>query len=525
MYKVLIVDDSKADVDGIVKYISWDKLGCEVAACAFDGNEGFKKALEIKPDIIITDISMPLLNGIEMARSNKETPKNVKFVFISCFDSVDNLKQAIDIQVSSFILKPIKLDELFSALQSIVKKLDEEKKYDTMKFDLENQLSKNKELLKSRFVLDSIMSSDVDLKTADYMDIGVFEPYVMLVAVCDNRSSLSYDVIRGNMAELKNIINKYFLKPDFLVDIDLGKLGLFISDEMPYSEILKKCDDVQKEFKLSTGHTISIYAKLDKTLASDFANVYKTIDSYIISYYGFLENQIIIVDNCDFFAKLIGSDKLHNLSKELINIIDYGASDKLNEFLNSIFKKSVLKNECYLKSMCFLIINTLSDILKDRNENLSDIFGDELVLRRKISNISNVANIKMWMYNIINFVKEHFEKNTGSDNKYFYMANLLERYIDDNFENDTVLTEAASNLGISVNYANTIFKKYKGDTMFSYLITVRMERAKYLIENTSLQVKDIAAMTGYTTAQYFSKAFKKYVGMTPAEYKSRIKEE
>lgn len=525
MYKVLIVDDSKADVDGIVKYVPWNKLNCEVVGCAFDGKEGVDKARELEPDIIITDISMPILSGIEMSKQIKKIRKNVNFVFISCFDTVEYLKSAIDIQVSSFILKPIKIDSLTAVLNNIVTKLDEEKKFDSMKFVLENQISENKKILLNRFVLDSIMSSEFDPNRASYVGVDVDKDYIMLIVIHDSRSTVTDKLVYNDMSVLKDRLDAAFERIEFLIDIDLGKLGIFLPGNMAYDEILRICDGIRKEMFLETGRSISVFARLEASYIDEFSKIYQKLNSYIVSYYSCFTNQMIIVDECKFFAELLDEQRLFDLRSELINIIDFGIPEKLNEFVDDIFKSSVISNEYYLKSICFLIINTISDILRDRNENLSNIFDNEIILRRKISNISTVVDIKMWMYNVINFVREYFEKNMSPQNKYFNMAEVLKKYIDENFEHDTVLMEAASNLGISVNYANTIFRKYKGDTMFSYLIHVRIEKAKYYLKNASFSVKEVALMTGYTTDTYFSKVFKKHVGMSPAEYKSNCKED
>ena len=123
MYSVLLVDDCSADLDGLVSHINWALLGCEVVGTAKNGEDGFKQAKKLNPHIVITDVSMPKTDGITMTKQIKEILPETKFIYISCFDDFSYVKSAMDNNVSAYILKPIKTEELEEAIAKVTGQL------------------------------------------------------------------------------------------------------------------------------------------------------------------------------------------------------------------------------------------------------------------------------------------------------------------------------------------------------------------------------------------------------------------
>ena len=158
MYRVIIVEDNVADLNGIVKHTPWEKLDCTVVATARTGKEGLLMVDEHKPDIIITDISMPEMNGIEMISHIIKKYPDVQIIFISCFDDFNFAKYAVDYNVSSYILKPIKIKELESAIEKAKKRVDELKH----QIELVRIIRENRTLIKEKFLINLLMDKTIN---------------------------------------------------------------------------------------------------------------------------------------------------------------------------------------------------------------------------------------------------------------------------------------------------------------------------------------------------------------------------
>ena len=148
MYKVLIVDDCKSDLRGLQSYIPWKELGCSVVATATNGMEGYNAALKYVPDIVITDISMPVKDGFEMTGLINEKLKNVFYIYMSCHQSFDYARLAIENRAFAYVLKPIKRESIVDAVKKAIETFDNDKRNTELITKLRVQLDKNKKALR-----------------------------------------------------------------------------------------------------------------------------------------------------------------------------------------------------------------------------------------------------------------------------------------------------------------------------------------------------------------------------------------
>ena len=204
-YSVMIVDDCVEDINGIKKYIDWDKLECEVVETANNGEAGLEKALDIRPNIIISDVSMPKLSGIDMIQKLSGELPNTQFIFISCFDKSEFLKDAIDNNVSSYIFKPINLKELTNAIEKSVKKLKIKDNYLQLETKITEQVNKNIGFLFERFMTDLLYLSNYSESLADFLGISRDDKYMISVIKVDSVVDESSMQIYAFLLELRRI--------------------------------------------------------------------------------------------------------------------------------------------------------------------------------------------------------------------------------------------------------------------------------------------------------------------------------
>jgi two-component system response regulator YesN len=154
MLTILIVDDNPLDLNGVRDLIDWDGLGIQVVGVASDGEEGYSKAKELRPDIILTDVDMPVLDGLKMTEMIQKNVSNTKFVFMSCFDDFNYIKDAMDLDAFRYVLKPIKLEELSAVILKIKHVIELEVNKDRVQERLQQQLQVSLPVLQEQFFRD-----------------------------------------------------------------------------------------------------------------------------------------------------------------------------------------------------------------------------------------------------------------------------------------------------------------------------------------------------------------------------------
>jgi two-component system, response regulator YesN len=211
MYKILVVDDNVFDREGVIDLIDWDSLGIQIAGTASNGEEGYKKALELKPDFVLTDVAMPLLNGIQMTKKIKQDLPDMLFIYMSCFDEFDFVKNAISLDVSAYVLKPVDLTELTEALEKIKKIKKNEKAIKENLDELKSKIKESLPVLREQFIRDLVFGKTLDMKNIEekmkYLGINCQETYLIVLFQIDN-----YELLYENIPAEDRYLMIYSLK-------------------------------------------------------------------------------------------------------------------------------------------------------------------------------------------------------------------------------------------------------------------------------------------------------------------------
>lgn len=522
-YSVMIVDDCVEDINGIKKYIDWDKLECEVVETANNGEAGLEKALDIRPNIIISDVSMPKLSGIDMIQKLSGELPNTQFIFISCFDKSEFLKDAIDNNVSSYIFKPINLKELTNAIEKSVKKLKIKDNYLQLETKITEQVNKNIGFLFERFMTDLLYLSNYSESLADFLGISRDDKYMISVIKVDSVVDESSMQIYAFLLELRRICLSTISDHDQVLMFSDALVILFDAKSKNDDDVSLTLQEIQGTFSSEFNKSVSVFLKMDSYLISELSGEFKSLINFIEQGYYSSNGEFIFLDSNAHPAYFSPQINMLELSKSINSALLEENFDINKDFISKYLPEDAVPTSNYVKSFCFYVINTINLTLIEQNKSFSDIFGDELSVWDKLTRIRKEENIRQWIFNVIVFVKEYLKSESEDDIKYKNIAENILNYINENFASPTALEESADKLSISLNYANSIFKKYYHQTIFNYLITVRMKKAKTLIRDSNMKISDIAKLTGYSGTSYFTAAFKKHTGMTPSEYRAKMK--
>ena len=505
MYNVLLVDDCRADINGIKENIDWEKLNCEIVACAYDGQDGIDKALVYKPDIIITDVSMPMLDGIEMTKILHSKLERTYFIFISCFEDFSYIKSAMDEEAVAYVLKPIKIEELTRVVEKAAAKIETRKKYENSESDLNTE---SKTIL-NHFFTELLLNFNIDKSYAEYVGISEEDVFHMAVVKIDDSSYSAHNLHRLLRSVIQ--IGEKFLSGGkcCLLEFGINMLVIVSWDK----------DITNAEYNL-------ILEKIKSEAVRAYGDIFCMTVDHNLCGFGELSNrfnQLNMIRQTSVPKYEHKQDiSVRNLYNRLSRVLFDEKTEQNSELIEKIIADDGLDDLNYLKALCIQMINVINIILFEYNANFYEIVGDELVVWNDLLHLDSAESIKRWLNDILVKLRRYFLLQTSNIDRYEALVDKVCKYIDENYHSYTVIDEIAQKLQLSVGYINLIFKKNKKQTLFSYTVNKRIEKSKELLKDDSLSISKISRMVGYSSIAYFATAFKKTVGVTPMQYRNRI---
>lgn len=520
MYKVLIVDDSIQDINGLLNHIDWKSLNCDVVGTALNGAEGIEKAKELYPDIIISDVSMPLIDGIEMTKNLNEIMPDIQYIYISCFDDSEFLKAALDNDVKAYIFKPIDLVQFNNTIKKVVNSLNDKRSISILHNTLQTQIDTNIHYLTEQFFKDIVSTGIINNSRAELLKIDISKNYYISLIQFDDSDSILMKNTYSYFLKLTSAVEEVFpSNNNIIIPYDWSKILLLINSDASIDEIMATLNKIQSEFHQQNSYTFSVFITPTHHPLKDLQEIVKSFTSVIEQQYFPLKNQIIMLDSELDLLSFKPNINFSDLSTSLRNCIISNDVNNIKTLIALYLDENRAYNMSYIKSLCFYFISAMNLILIEQNENFSNIFDDELLLWQKLSKINSNVNIRLWLYNILKTTMEYLNKQTNST-KQSVLAAEIKTYIDKNYSSFTLSDEIADNFFITFDYANRIFKNHYHKTILSYSIDKKIEKAKKLLSTTNMKITDISTELGYSSNPYFSLAFKKITGVSPTEYRA-----
>lgn len=526
-YTVLLVDDEEEVMEVIDKKINWEELGFSVIGHANNGVKALEMVEEFQPDVVVTDIKMPYMDGMELSTHIKAEFPATKILILTGFDAFEYAKEAVHLEIDEYILKPVnsvELTEIFSRLK--------------IKLDREISEKRNVEILQ-QYYLESL-----PLLQADFY------------------SSL----IEGQIRE--DEISKY------LSDYQLSFPGPYFCCLVIHTSSSQTPKDM-KPMYLSA----SVRKQAKERLAEKWqAKCFSYLGNTILIPQLKNENEISeLTDECDRFCKyarrIIGAVVTVGIGQVCGNILElphsynsareavsyrviYGASKAINmkEIVPKETGKSGAANEAELSHLFKMIcLNSAEDVTKAVDQYLNHIaFPDKSLQQHRIdmmelisaiyrftmnhdiameglgedirilySNILDMEpdELRSWLVDSCLALREKLISVRNKSTKSFVAK--AKEYVDNNYaDEDLSLDSVCEYLGVSNSYFSTIFKKETGNSFISYLTDYRMDRASCLLIETNEKSYIIAQNVGYTDPNYFSYVFKRRFGVSPSKYRT-----
>ncbi|WP_182201341.1 response regulator transcription factor [Paraliobacillus salinarum] len=517
MLKVLLVDDELLTIRMLESLIDWEKFNFELVGYAKDGMEAYDVFLKCEPDIVITDIQMPNMTGMEFIKKVRESNKQTKIILVSAYGDFLNIQAAMKMGCSDYILKPIDEQELNEALKRVAEKIDVEEEQKRMITQSELQIRK--------------------LELWNYMKTGVNKNHILKLQKGLNLNFKSYYILifelyYNTIDEFVNMQNIESLQMGYITRVMNNKLNDYqnIFFEFDGNSWIALLSDINQETLIQLSREIMTTLKDDfnlnvKVCFSDTISDFKKLpikykQTKLLCRYNFYVDKEDILGygyNCkeeDF--KQIQRNTLMNEVEEALKARDIAGAERL---LNEIFHLSKQINPFELDliyEICFEIIMILKKSIPSNSKQM-DYLSD--ISYQDVLDLKSINNLKDYMWELITDVLNQHEQNTQP---YSDLVKEGITIIENNYNKSLSLEDICNEISISKNYFCYLFKREVGISLWHYLTEFRLKRAKELLLETDMKSYEISFQVGYDNPSYFSKLFKKYEEMTPNEYRKHV---
>lgn len=501
VFSLMIVDDEPAIRNGIYNAVAWETLNLDVTHLEQDSVNALSIIEEEKTDIVITDLMMPRMNGLELIRKVREKGINTRFIILTGYDDFKFAKEAIKLNVEDFLLKPLSRTELITTLTKTISKIAKEKKE-----SLEHEkLSSSAKTL----VLNRLINGEYNFIRQNLIDLNlnILNLFPLTVIVIDNHDEKNTLPKPNCILKGRNEIFTYDINYEIIISSDTDK---------SINHYAKALEEQIRQNKLKTKIGIGVQVESFGQLQQSFQSALLALSYKIYSSDKIIYSQNIIVNDKPTF----GSDDID--TQELIRLICAGSNSDVYLWTDNFFSRLIYTKTpppSYVKGMCIFLLTDLKNrLMKDRY--ISSSFFPQMDYSI-INSLSSLEEIKQWVKDLFIEIKEKTIPNSEMANDpIIYKARKL---VEDSISYQISAQEVADKLDMNLTYFSTYFKQKTGETFTSYVAKLRNQFAKSLLSDPLLQVDEIAESLGYTDYRSFCRSFKKANGITPTEYRTNTK--
>jgi len=513
MYKLIIVDDEKAIRRGIRDYFDWENMNFEVAALFEDGKEALEYIQKEHVDVILTDIEMAEVSGLNLAKYISDNQLPHKVVIISGYKEFEYARKAVQYGVANYLLKPIKIEEVTEVFTKISKELaKEEKKRENEKFkellpELTEQFwlsllvggSRTKESVRKRSELIGIpievnrscglinlSISDEDLKIAGYYDGEKYRNLVYNICGQESEDIICFPVfLSDNIVKVIAVAKDEESTENFSVRLK--------------QQVAEKCETALGLLKL----------RINLEIEKIFEDIME-----ITEYQCILPRRTVRKEEHPPMAQE-DYDNLLQKYKLMMGTINDGDFDELVYLIDTIFQEFRSIPLLQVKHLCVDMFSMLSGRMMKMGFDAwgntgKSINYEEIITAPDLSNLKQM--VQQRLHKILEIVKD--KQNISS--KIF--VEEAKRYIKKHYPQEISLEMVASRFFLNQAYFSRIFKQYTGTTFTDFIIELRMEKAKELLSQGRYKVYEVSRMVGYKSEKYFFRIFKQYTGCSPSDY-------
>ena len=530
-YSVLLVDDEEDIIRIIMKKLDWESMGLTIIGHAANGVEALEMAEELTPDIVMTDIKMPYMDGLTLCRKLKELSRTIRVIIFSGFDEFEYAKEAIKMEAEEYLLKPVNAVELKEVFERVKNDLDQERaeKRDTEK--LKSYYMESLPVLQESLymaLLEGRITSGQIYKYMDTYQIRLPGPYYVVTVL--HLSSQSVEENGMDPFLMAMSVQKYAeeqtdrrWRSRFL--IYLGDI-IMISQLSDKEEMLEYTNDLDRLCRM--GNRV-----LNVRITAGIGYLCNNLEQIPLSYQG--------AKQAVSYRVLYGNTRAISITDvEPAERVEMNWEDAYSSYIQQIIKKVRVGEQQGLEDAIaeftgwlsgaqlsmqqyrVVLMDLLAELFRfisSHQLNMEEIFGSSQDVYTKVLQLESAEALGSWLVKICRNLQKAvtFERQ---DTTKVFVQNAVE-YVKEHYADQDLSVEViCKKLNVSSAYFSTIFKKETGKTFVRFLTDYRMEQAVSLLMTGNDKTYMIAEKVGYAEPNYFSYVFKKQYGMSPSKYKA-----
>lgn len=544
MYKLLLVEDEEDVREGIAQQIDWARHGFEIVEQAENGREAAEMIDRLQPDVVVTDIQMPFMNGLQLSEWIRSRHPNTKIIILTGYDEFEYAQKAIKLHIDEYILKPFSSQELVDVLLKVRGAIEAEIAEKENVFVLSEHYRKSLPVLREQF-LSSLVSrrlrpAEIAAKSREYgIDLSgsLFQSSVIGIdhirtgeeTLLAGRAPISLrdtGDLNLQLFAVLNIAEEICLKHGF------GKVFIHRDDVVLLSQTAQKDEsaiavktlEVLEEIRQNVRHFLKLtvtagagaVCQSPSHLSSSFADALQALDYRLI----LGNDRVIWIEDVESRSgQTLVFDELTQQS--LIRTLKLGTLPELKTVVDELFGGLDAGHVSAQDYQIFLleIVTSILRVAKESGSEAADFIGTGMSALSEIYRFNNMGEAKAWIIEICGRLMDTIASERQSS--YRVLIEDAKEYIRSHYEEaDISIGKVCQHLHISTGYFSSIFKKEMKMTFVSYLLQIRLEAAKELLRSTELKAFEIAEKIGFSDPNYFSFCFRKKYGQSPKEYKN-----
>lgn len=521
MYRVLIADDEPYIIDGLKKLFDWEKHDLQIYAVAANGSEALQIIKKERIDILITDIRMPEVSGLDLIRHIAEKGLNIKCIILSGYDDFKYVKEAAKLGIEDYLLKPVDYNELILTLKNTIRKIESEL---YAKTEMRQRINILRDNILNRLVTNDININDFREK-ASIIEFDT-EPDGYIPAVINFFHSAEHETLskisERNLLQFSicNICNELLENNGILFcDLDGDIIVIFyVNDNFSDTDIkavLVKCTEcINKFLGTNVFITVGSFEESVRNIHTSYSGA-KSIQPY----------RLIMPENCIMYYDTIAAN-MSSATKSYTQI-DYkslndcilskdisGFQEIIDRLFIDIQNKKDLDPSSVYDFVIHIFINIYST-LSTLNPILKKYLDDNSQVYENLFKNASMKQIKSWLLRVIS---KSIDIIKAEEESMSPIINKIVKYLQENYTEDINLKSVASKFNINPVYLGRLFKNETGELFNIYLNRVRIEKAKELLLTSNLKANEISRLVGYSNINYFYTLFKKYTGVSSSDY-------
>ncbi|WP_373229333.1 response regulator [Cohnella sp.] len=520
MYKVLLVDDEMLDLEGLERLIPWESLGMHVVSAVNSGFEALDYLQSNPVDVLVSDIKMPIMSGLELAGRALELIPRLKMVFISGYEDFQYAKKAIQLNAAGYILKPVDDHEVIRVLTEVKNELKREAQMEKLERGFNNSVHQvNDERLIHWLSGDG--GEELPLLKNTLKELNSHGPYQIGLLELDDVSlkleRLPDNKKQSHISETYNALNTCCEIEGIAIfcRAEGHRFVLVLYGDSRLEKLRRILEYVENHSPLTVTAGLGQITDNIQELPVSFRSA-KEMLSYKI-FCG--KNRVIVWEDIESFQLIDVLDIDEILQKLFAAIANYElvkVDDSLEQLYGNVKQ---LGKRMSVYNVTIHLIAKLDSFLFNMNENLRTILGIDVNHLDVLYDFETVNDIKSWLRRKLFEISEMLQlKKLRKNHK---LIEGIEEYVNKHLDRNLTLRDVANYFSFSPNYLGHLFKEEKDENFSDFVIRKRLEKASELLEDPKLKIYEVADRVGYKSLTYFSRQFREKFGATPGDYRKK----